>query len=81
MSTSINIRDEMLRAILTPGIPKPKNHSRKKLSTEVCQRCGLVRKIASTIQINIIDNVIDGRERSHVEYAPLCARCAGKVNL
>lgn len=81
MSTSIHIRDEMLRVLLTPGIPKPKNHSRKKLSTEVCLRCGLVRRVASTIQINILDNVeIDGRERSHFEYAPLCARCTRREN-
>jgi hypothetical protein len=75
MSTSIHIRDEMLRAILTPGISKPKKQPR-----ESCLRCGQVRRVASTIQINILDNVVDGRERSHFEYAPLCARCTGKVN-
>ncbi len=74
MSTSINIRDEMLRAILTPGISKPKKQLR-----EGCMRCGLVRKVASTIPIQILDNVIDGRERSHIEHAPLCARCTGRV--
>ncbi len=76
MSTSIEIRNDMLRAILTPGISTP-----KKQPPEACMRCGLVRRVASTIQINILDNVeIDGRERSHFEYAPLCARCTGGGN-
>ncbi|MGI8656898.1 MAG: hypothetical protein ACR2LC_16960 [Pyrinomonadaceae bacterium] len=76
MSTSIEIRNDMLRAILTPGTSKPKKQPR-----ESCLRCGLVRRVASTIQINILDNVeIDGRERSHFEYAPLCARCTRREN-
>jgi hypothetical protein len=76
MSTALNLRKVHKFSIVAPRLPKP-----KRPLTEVCQRCGRMRQIASAIPVFCPDNFDDdGHVFGHTEYVGICARCARKVN-